>query len=103
MIRNIVKVVRTCSACPAQWDMWDSFGFYYYVRYRHSVLRVYVAESEDDWFKTAEAPIIEEKLEPGDMGGFLSYPELKEILENRGFAMPEARDCNGDWEQEGFL
>ncbi len=33
---TIVKAVRTCIACPSQWDAWDSEGKYLYLRYRHA-------------------------------------------------------------------
>lgn len=36
----INKIIKTCGACPAQWDMWDFEGVYYYVRYRWGVLRI---------------------------------------------------------------
>lgn len=32
----LIKIVRTCGACPAQWDAWDLDGNYWYLRYRHS-------------------------------------------------------------------
>jgi len=31
----IGQAVRTCSACPSQWDAWDLDGNYWYLRYRH--------------------------------------------------------------------
>lgn len=31
---ELVKVVQTGLACPAQWDAWDTEGQYYYLRYR---------------------------------------------------------------------
>ena len=30
----IVRAVRTCTACPSQWDAWDLDGNYWYLRYR---------------------------------------------------------------------
>jgi len=33
----IVRTVETCSACPSQWDAWDSSGQYWYLRYRHGI------------------------------------------------------------------
>jgi hypothetical protein len=32
----LVRVIRTCTACPSQWDAWDLDGNYWYLRYRHS-------------------------------------------------------------------
>lgn len=33
--RTLVRVVRTCSANPSQWDAWTADGQYLYLRYRH--------------------------------------------------------------------
>ena len=33
----IVRAVRTCTACPSQWDAWDEHGRYWYLRYRSGV------------------------------------------------------------------
>lgn len=31
---TIVKAVKTCDACPSQWNAWDSEGNFWYLRYR---------------------------------------------------------------------
>ncbi|MGA5314113.1 hypothetical protein ACPCTK_08320 [Streptomyces pseudogriseolus] len=36
----LVRVVRTCSAHPSQWDAWTADGQYLYLRYRHGEGRV---------------------------------------------------------------
>lgn len=33
----IVRAVRTCQACPSQWDAWDEHDRYWYLRYRGGV------------------------------------------------------------------
>jgi hypothetical protein len=38
--QTLVRVVRTCSACPSQWDTWTADGQYRYLRYRHGQGRV---------------------------------------------------------------
>lgn len=35
MTLRIVKAVRTCTACPSQWDAWTDDGTYLYLRFRH--------------------------------------------------------------------
>ena len=35
MSLRIVKAVRTCYACPSQWDAWSDDGHYLYLRFRH--------------------------------------------------------------------
>lgn len=32
---KLAKVIQTCVACPSQWDAWDTYGNYYYLRYRY--------------------------------------------------------------------
>jgi hypothetical protein len=44
---ELVKVVRTCSSCPSQWDAWDADGNYYYLRYRFGVGSVERQPSSD--------------------------------------------------------
>ena len=42
----VVRVVRTCRACPSQWDAWTAQGVYVYVRYRSGRLTVDVGDSQ---------------------------------------------------------
>jgi len=44
---KIVKAVLTCSACPTQWNAWDSEGRYWYLRYRFGKGSAVHSESED--------------------------------------------------------
>lgn len=37
MRHHIVKAVRTCLACPSQWDAWTGTGTYLYLRFRHGI------------------------------------------------------------------
>lgn len=30
---RLARLIRTCTACPSQWDAWAEDGTYYYVRY----------------------------------------------------------------------
>ena len=38
---KITRIVKTCMACPAQWNAWDDNGDYYYIRYRFGKLTVH--------------------------------------------------------------
>lgn len=44
---KIVKAILTCSACPSQWDAWDSEGKYWYLRYRSGYGTAVNFESQD--------------------------------------------------------
>lgn len=41
---KIVEYIKTCSACPAQWEMWVKNGRMIYVRYRYGHLTVNISE-----------------------------------------------------------
>lgn len=43
---KIARITQTCEACPSQWDMWDTAGNYYYVRYRWGCLSVEAGEGQ---------------------------------------------------------
>ena len=43
---RVVKLVKTCDSCPAQWDAEDDTGRALYIRYRHGMLTVQRAPIE---------------------------------------------------------
>jgi len=45
--RSIVRVVRTCAACPSQWDAWTGDGQYLYLRYRSGIGTADTYQSSD--------------------------------------------------------
>jgi hypothetical protein len=49
----IVRAVQTSSACPSQWDAWDSCGNYYYLRFRHGCGAV-TRYSSEHWYHSDE-------------------------------------------------
>lgn len=62
MTVTLVRAVRTCTACPSQWDAWDAEGNYYYLRYRsgHGEIRRYRTENwldstDDEYVETVGA------------------------------------------------
>lgn len=90
---RVVRMVRTTSACPAQWDGWTDDKRPVYVRFRWSHGRVVVGEPGQaidalDVF----APPVAEWGDRNDPNGYLTYNELKS-------AVPEI-----DWPdtEEGF-
>lgn len=78
---KIIKIVRTCAACPSQWDGWDKDGTYFYFRYRHGVLRV---DREE------ERAISKKEIVQGP-DGFMTYDELKDHLKDV-MDLPEQED-----------
>ena len=48
-VRNyIVELVKTCEACPSQWDARTPDGKYIYIRYRYGNLWMGVGDTEQD-------------------------------------------------------
>ena len=41
----ITRIIKTCIACPTQWDAWDIEGSYYYIRFRFGKLTVHKGEN----------------------------------------------------------
>jgi len=54
---KIVRLVKTCEACPSQWDTWDADGREIYIRYRWgwlTVVRASASKPNDPLGKDAE-------------------------------------------------
>lgn len=81
---TIVRAVRTCRACPAQWDAWDADGQYYYLRFRFGHGTVEAAASPEDYMTGTESRVVAE-FEHGD--GLLGEIELTEFAELAGLAL----------------
>lgn len=69
---TIVRTVQTSIACPAQWDMWDDEGNYYYARFRHGSASVIQYEDEN-WIEAGWKP----DPEDGDMTGWAYRGNVK--------------------------
>lgn len=78
----MVRLVRTCTACPAQWDAWDSRGQQYYIRYRHGQFTV-DAVSGPNWVtdRSEVRKIID--LDYGhEDGGWMDETELFDLTDD---------------------
>lgn len=77
---NLVKVVRTCIACPSQWDAWDEDGDYWYLRYRSGIGTVEQQPSPDPGEWIDKPPVI--KFFYGDsLDGYITLEKFMEIAE----------------------
>lgn len=84
---TVVKAVQTCSACPAQWDAWDSLGRYWYLRYRHGYGEARQYPQGPGWW---EAETVEPATEvlSFEFGDSLDgYIELTEFAEKAGLRL----------------
>lgn len=76
---KVVKVRRTCTACPSQWEGETSTGQYVYARYRGGHMRVDVAPTEEQWSSARMANFTVYRENFGHpLDGYIEYSELKE-------------------------
>lgn len=71
---TVVKAVRTCDACPSQWDAWADTGQYLYLRYRSGIgtVEAQLGPDPDTW---TEPVSIAEFGEPS-LDGSISLTDL---------------------------
>lgn len=87
---QLARVVRTCTACPSQWDAWTTDGQYLYLRYRWSVGEV-VEDVGPDGVLAAE-PIITF----GESGGLDGSISLVKFLERAGLELTPDTEVIGE-------
>ena len=75
---KVVRMVRTCHACPAQWDGWTDDNRPVYVRFRWSHGYVVVGEPWQDIDTLSPfGPMAAEWGNRDKPNGYLTYDELK--------------------------
>ena len=78
---KMVKLIHTCTSCPAQWEGQDELGYWYYFRFRWDRLQVYKSKSTINLFDYVDSEII--KTITGHTGngynGALSTEEMQEL------------------------
>ena len=79
---TIIKIKKTCSACPSQWEGITSYNCSVYVRFRHGWLTVSVGEPNDlsEFAGVHGTEVFSDSVE-GENGsdGVMSYDRLKDI------------------------
>ncbi|GGU91028.1 hypothetical protein GCM10010275_30070 [Streptomyces litmocidini] len=89
---QIVRAVRTCPACPSQWDAWTTDGQYLYLRYRHGIGSVEQHPSPDlDTWGPEYAPLAE--WDDGTGNGEIS---LTEFLATSGLTLAPGATVEGE-------
>lgn len=78
---TVKKLVKTCFACPAQWDGETDDGRLVYIRYRWGYLSVRVSElnPKDEWAAVRGEEIFGKDLSD-PFGGYMETSELKNTL-----------------------
>jgi hypothetical protein len=90
----IVKIIKTCDACPTQWEGTTDKGEYVYIRYRCAHLRAGMGKTESEMWKRQKADgtwdvynMFQEKVGEG-FDGWMEYEKMKEHLKDV-FVFPE--------------
>lgn len=75
----MVRLLRTCWACPSQWDAWDADGKQYYIRYRHGWFSVEAVSGPNWVYDDSEPRSIIEMDHGDDDGGVMDDAEMIEL------------------------
>lgn len=81
MLPKVKTIERTCSACPAQWNLFLEDGRFVYVRYRGGRFSAGIGESEtaywkqDDWYNLIQIYYGE------PLDGYMLNEKMIEMLE----------------------
>ncbi|MGW0647882.1 hypothetical protein ACWD4T_03600 [Streptomyces umbrinus] len=95
MTFRIARAVRTCRACPSQWDAWTLGGQYLYLRYRSGIGSVEAQPSEDtNTWDMDKPPLIEWDDDTGN--GDVS---LTEFLATAGMQLTSDAEVVGEPEE----
>lgn len=73
----VVEALKTCVACPAQWECQTDDEQSVYIRYRHGTLRMHVGVDIDD---AVRAPASAEIYCGGEWDGFMDWEEMTRLL-----------------------
>lgn len=76
---KVVNVMRTCWACPAQWEGETDSGQFVYARYRGGHMRVDVAQTEEMWGSSPHRDFTVYREDfGGPFDGYITFEELKQ-------------------------
>lgn len=74
------ELKQTCQSCPAQWEGRTASGYPLYVRYRFSILSVYLGEKDstvaiDDWLDPKHL-IFQRRISEEEFDGTIEWDEV---------------------------
>ena len=87
---TILRAVRTCDACPSQWDAWTDTGHYLYLRYRCGIGTAQAQPSSDPNTWTRNEPVAE-----------FGEPSLDGYISLTDFCAAAGLDLASDAEEAG--
>ncbi|MFJ2004788.1 hypothetical protein [Streptomyces chartreusis] len=91
---TLVRVVRTCTAVPSQWNAWTGDGQYLYLRYRSGIGTVDAYDTEDStqWTRIPNGEIAH--FDTGDrLDGEM---DLVEFCERAGLHLADDAEVTGE-------
>ena len=76
---TVAKVMKTCDACPSQWEGTTDAGKVVYVRYRWGYLSISIGDTMTQAIRREgpENSVFEKEIGNG-LDGFITYDELME-------------------------
>lgn len=80
MTAPLARVVRTCLACPSQWNAWTTDGQYLYLRYRfgRGTVDAYDTADSETWTRIPDGS--DGGFETEDpWGGSMDLPDFLEL------------------------
>lgn len=75
---TIVRAVQTSAGCPSQWNAWDTYGQYYYLRYRygHGTAHAFPDEDSTKWSYEAWHSPVARFDSGGPLDGVIAFDEF---------------------------
>lgn len=86
-MKTITKVVKSCDACPSQWDLTMEDGSSLYARFRHG------------WFYIGQPgePVWEHRPKDGS-DGYMNTSDMIKLIETQGYRLtPDAVIEDIEW------
>ena len=91
-ITDLKNVVKTCTACPAQWDAETPDGRAVYIRYRSSNFSIHLARQRGE--DALDGPEIFYHDTDRGLDGYMEWDEVCEIAKDVCFA---PISCTAEW------
>lgn len=92
---KVTKLIRTCSACPSQWEGETEDGRYLYIRYRWGRLRGGVYKSDIDFIKNGGDYNLLVKILTETPDGYMTTKEMMPYFFNiLDFSKTEFEQCD---------
>lgn len=90
---KIKTLMRTCIACPSQWEGWTDDARPVYIRFRHGILKIQVGNVSESIDSLVRRKIFDDDVYVKEFkrshalydGGYMTDEELEPYLKEAGF------------------